>query len=345
VKHTPIFEEVKQRETTLRSIFDSGTPSDRQLDELNRRYTLQMESVRDRQEEIEILIPQVRKHDTNYNLIDEEVTKVEAVVQEIRPVGIEPQIGHGILQQIKHFTDSLERVQPSVVSVNDALLDLERRVPDERIEPLRRVTQEVIERYEAAHRSVSEHRVQITEEIGDAENFVQLFQKIESRMTRVKTIMTELKTINDDPEDVLEKVNTVVVLIEEIVEYIEIIEEVVVRIRRNAQGYEEIVTTIERSLTVVQTCKTQVQTTRQEVKTVEKQMIEQQTEKKQLTTMMDDIFKWFPTVEGEIVRFPPVSANHAILKKQQEHLQVIIAKYSLFVSLLLKKGIFLSTKA
>jgi len=184
-------------------------------------------------------------------------------------------------------------------------------VTEEKLTPVAKDTDKKIEHFDDVKEKLKNLPTPVSKEIIEANKFNDQFVVMQGKSKSLDPIVAEIREAKKNPASInraLEKVLEVVMIVEEVFEIIEVLEEIIEVVKPRCESVNVILKL---------------------VKDEEKKIIEQQQDNQALDEQIKDLLKWLPTVEKELVKQTPVSANYDILKKQQEEHQV---KYILTVA-------------
>lgn len=195
------------------------------------------------------------------------------------------------------------------------------------LEPVKKTCDDNVDKYNDVRSKLKEKDDDIFKELNDAEKFVDQQSVLDSKENQLEPLLEKIKNTKKDPDSVkegLEDIREFVVIVEEIFEIIIILEEILLIVKPRCQLHPKTKKEVEDKEKQLADSKKKVENMLKAVRDEEKKLQALQQENKELDKHIQDLNKWLPSVEGEIVKQTPVSANYNILKKQQEDNQVSI---------------------
>jgi len=205
-------------------------------------------------------------------------------------------------------------------------------VTEEKLTPVAKDTDKKIEHFDDVKEKLKNLPTPVSKEIIEANKFNDQFVVMQGKSKSLDPIVAEIREAKKNPASInraLEKVLEVVMIVEEVFEIIEVLEEIIEVVKPRCESHPEKAKDVNDKEKEVEKHKKRVNVILKLVKDEEKKIIEQQQDNQALDEQIKDLLKWLPTVEKELVKQTPVSANYDILKKQQEEHQV---KYILTVA-------------
>lgn len=225
----------------------------------------------------------------------------------------------------QNAVDLFDQNEPSVDQIKRSVTDMEPMVEPQILQPVSRLCTDNVDKFNKVRSKLKEKDGQVSKELVDAEKFADNQSVLDSKQKSLEPLLEKIKNTKKDPDSVkegLEDIRDFVIIVEEILEIIIVLEEILVVVKPRCQSNPKVTKEVEDKEKQLADTKKKCEHMLNVVRGEEKKLQELQQQNKELDKHIQDLTKWLPSVEGEIVKRTPVSANYNILKKQQEENQV-----------------------
>lgn len=229
--------------------------------------------------------------------------------------------------------DILDHNEPAVNATKRTLEDLLRVLDEKPLAVLKKNTNTNAAKYDDVRNKLKEKDGVLTQEIIDSERFVEVYYSVEMKYEMIEVLLKDIKKCSQDPDlldEGLLKTKEIIIYVEEIFEFIIIIEEVLIIIRSYCKGHPPILKQIDTKASTVTNIKKKALTAKKVAQDTQKKMNDMQQSNKEVDQHILDLNDWLPSMESDLVKETPVSANYNILKNQQEKNQVSLNQLNLF---------------
>ena len=131
----------------------------------------------------------------------------------------------------------------------------------------------------------------------------------------------------------------ILVVITEIITIIEIIETVIIVIKKNCKDSPSVLKAIESKDGQLKTLKKQAHKTEETTKEKQKKSENQLEKAEGVQDLIGSVLSWLPSLEAQVLRQTPVSADYHVLRTQQSEQAVRISIFSYFKDALLTNNL------
>ena len=184
-----------------------------------------------------------------------------------------------------------------------------------------------VEKYDDIRTKLKEKSDNVTKELIDADRFTDQQNVVDNKLKALEPMLENIRNTKKDPESItesLEEVREFIVIIEEVFEIIVVIEQILIVVKKRCEDHPKSTKELNEKDKEVADAKKKTEQLLAAVKAEENKLQQLQQQNKEVEKHIQDLNNWLPSVEGEIVKRTPVSANYNILKKQQEENQVYL---------------------